>query len=222
MFRMTSAAVLLCVSIALGQEPNPKLTFEVASIKRAAAQAMARMRGSVNGGPGTPDRGRIRFIDMPLRVLIMRAYDVQSFQVSGPAWMDSQRFDVIANVPDGATNGRCPDHAPEPPRGTFQAEAAQKGSDTDRGNARRKRGWLSSRASLEGQAWPSENSRFLAYGIAWGVNGPLDWGKIRSGIHFPGSFDLGRSLLPGCRFAHRNCRFARISLNAFRENTALI
>jgi hypothetical protein len=103
MFRMTSAAVLLCVSIALGQEPNPKLTFEVASIKRAAAQAMARMRGSVNGGPGTPDRGRIRFIDMPLRVLIMRAYDVQSFQVSGPAWMDSQRFDVIANVPDGAT-----------------------------------------------------------------------------------------------------------------------
>jgi uncharacterized protein (TIGR03435 family) len=40
---------------------------------------------------------------MPLKVLIMRAYDVQSFQVSGPAWMDSQRFDVIAKVPAGAT-----------------------------------------------------------------------------------------------------------------------
>jgi uncharacterized protein (TIGR03435 family) len=39
----------------------------------------------------------------PLRVLIMRAYDVQTFQVSGPSWMDSQRFDVIAKVPDGAT-----------------------------------------------------------------------------------------------------------------------
>ena len=103
MFRMTSTAVLLCASIALGQQPNPKLTFEVASIKPAAPQAMGRLQGSVDGGPGTPDPGRIRFTDMPLRVLIMRAYDVQSFQVSGPSWMDSQRFDIIAKVPDGAT-----------------------------------------------------------------------------------------------------------------------
>jgi uncharacterized protein (TIGR03435 family) len=40
---------------------------------------------------------------MPLRVLIMRAYDVQNFQVSGPSWLDSQRFDIITKVPDGAT-----------------------------------------------------------------------------------------------------------------------
>jgi uncharacterized protein (TIGR03435 family) len=103
MFRATGAAVLLCASIAPGQQPNPKLTFEVASIKPAAPQAMVRFQGSVDGGPGTPAPGRIRFTDMPLRVLIMRAYDVQSFQVSGPSWMDNQRFDVIAKVPDGAT-----------------------------------------------------------------------------------------------------------------------
>ena len=103
MFRTTSAILLLCASIALGQQSNPKLTFEVASIKPAAPQAMARLQGSVDGGPGTPTPGRIRFTDMPLRVLIMRAYGVQSFQVSGPSWMDGQRFDVIAKVPDGAT-----------------------------------------------------------------------------------------------------------------------
>jgi uncharacterized protein (TIGR03435 family) len=40
---------------------------------------------------------------MPLRALIMRAYGVQSFQVSGPSWMDNPHFDVVANVPDGAT-----------------------------------------------------------------------------------------------------------------------
>ena len=101
--RTTSAAVLLCASIALGQPPNPKLTFEVASIKPAAPQSMGRIQGSASGGPGTPDPSRIRFTDMTLRVLIMRAYDVQSFQVSGPSWMDSRRFDVIAKVPDGAT-----------------------------------------------------------------------------------------------------------------------
>jgi uncharacterized protein (TIGR03435 family) len=64
---------------------------------------MARLQGSVDGGPGTHAPGRIRFTDMPLRVLIMRAYGVQSFQVSGPSWMDSQRFDIVAKVPEGAT-----------------------------------------------------------------------------------------------------------------------
>jgi uncharacterized protein (TIGR03435 family) len=103
MFRTTGAALLLCASIALGQQPNPKLTFEVASIKPAAPQAMGRMQMGGGGGPGTPDPGRIRFTNMPLRMLIMRAYDVQSFQVSGPSWMDSQHFDVIAKVPHGAT-----------------------------------------------------------------------------------------------------------------------
>ena len=103
MFRMTCAAVLLCVSIALGQQSNPKLTFEVASIKPAAPQAMRRIQGSSDGGPGTPDPGRIRFTDMPLRALIMRAYDVQTFQVSCPSWMDTQRFDVIAKIAGGAT-----------------------------------------------------------------------------------------------------------------------
>jgi uncharacterized protein (TIGR03435 family) len=103
MFRMTGAGLILCASIALGQQPNPKLTFEVASVKPAAPQPVARLRGSADGGPGTPAPGRIRFNDMPLRVLIMRAYDVQNFQISGPSWMDSQRFDIIAKVPDGAS-----------------------------------------------------------------------------------------------------------------------
>jgi uncharacterized protein (TIGR03435 family) len=64
---------------------------------------MVRFQGSVDGGPGTPSPSRIRFTDVPLRVPIMRAYDVQSFQVSGPSWMESQRFDIVAKVPEGAT-----------------------------------------------------------------------------------------------------------------------
>ncbi|HTP33752.1 MAG TPA: TIGR03435 family protein [Candidatus Acidoferrales bacterium] len=103
MFRTTGAAVILCGSIALGQQLNTKLIFEVASIKPAAPQRMARLQGSVDGGPGTSDPSRIRFTDMPLKVLVMRAYGVQGFQVSGPSWMDNQRFDIIAKVPDGAT-----------------------------------------------------------------------------------------------------------------------
>jgi uncharacterized protein (TIGR03435 family) len=103
MFRMTSAALLLCGSIALGQQPDSRLTFEVASIRPAAPQAVGRMMMGGGGGPGTPDPGRMRFSNMPLNMLIMRAYNVQSFQVSGPSWMNSEHFDVIAKVPDGAT-----------------------------------------------------------------------------------------------------------------------
>ncbi|MBS1855637.1 MAG: TIGR03435 family protein [Acidobacteria bacterium] len=102
MLRVFSAA-LLCASMARGQPPDRRLTFEVASVRPAAPQAMARLQGSVDGGPGTSNPGRIRFTDMPLRALIMRAYDVQSFQVLGPSWMDSERFDVIAKVPGGAS-----------------------------------------------------------------------------------------------------------------------
>jgi len=103
MFRMTGSAVILCASFVPGQQPDAKLTFEVASIKPAAPQPMALLQGSVHGGPGTSAPGRIQFTDMPLKVLIMRAYDVQNFQVSGPSWMDSQRFDIIAEVREGAT-----------------------------------------------------------------------------------------------------------------------
>ncbi len=103
MFRAAGAALLLCTSIALGQQANPKLTFEVASIKPAAPQAIGRMMMGGGGGPGTPDPGRMRFTNMPLRLLITRAYNVQPFQVSGPSWMNDDRFDVIAKVPHGAT-----------------------------------------------------------------------------------------------------------------------
>ena len=40
---------------------------------------------------------------MPLRALLVRAYGVKNYQVSEPGWMDSERFDVVAKVPDGAT-----------------------------------------------------------------------------------------------------------------------
>jgi uncharacterized protein (TIGR03435 family) len=95
--RVTSA-VLLCASIGLGQQPNSKLTFEAVSVKPAAPQVMGWLQMGGDGGPGTSDPGLIRFTDMTLKMLVMSAYDVQSFQVSGPFSMDGQHFDVIARV----------------------------------------------------------------------------------------------------------------------------
>ena len=36
----------------------------------------------------------------------MLAYDVEDYQVSGASWMDSERYDIVAKVPTGATKGQ--------------------------------------------------------------------------------------------------------------------
>jgi uncharacterized protein (TIGR03435 family) len=76
-------------------------TFEVASVKPAAPQASGIMRPS--GGPGTSDPERFTYTNVTLKALLLRAYDVKNYQITGPAWLDSERFDILAKVPAGAT-----------------------------------------------------------------------------------------------------------------------
>ena len=78
-------------------------TFEVASIKPAAGQEMGRFRISMGGDPG-----RVDYQGVPLRMLIERAYSIKPYQLSGPAWIDSERFDVAAKIPDGAKQTDVP------------------------------------------------------------------------------------------------------------------
>jgi uncharacterized protein (TIGR03435 family) len=87
-----------------GQVAEPP-TFEVASVKPAAPPASGRGPGFtfMRGGPGTNDPGQITFTNVPMKFLLTYAYDVKGFQVLGPAWLDSERFDVVAKVPKGAT-----------------------------------------------------------------------------------------------------------------------
>jgi hypothetical protein len=44
-----------------------------------------------------------------LRMLLMRAYGVQSYQVEGPGTIDSERYDAFAKVPDGEPPQRIPE-----------------------------------------------------------------------------------------------------------------
>jgi uncharacterized protein (TIGR03435 family) len=48
------------------------------------------------------DPGRVRLENWALLDLIAAAYRVRATQVSGPAWLSGQRFDIEAKVPDGA------------------------------------------------------------------------------------------------------------------------
>jgi uncharacterized protein (TIGR03435 family) len=85
-----------------GQTADKTLNFDVASVKPASLPG-ADGRGRVmfaapSGGPGTSDPGRIHYPYMSLKALLMSAYDVKDFQISGPAWLDSERFDITATM----------------------------------------------------------------------------------------------------------------------------
>jgi uncharacterized protein (TIGR03435 family) len=61
------------------------------------------------------DGKRVDIGNYSLIQLICKAYDVKPYQVSGPAWLQTagagiagQRFDIIANLPEGATKEQVP------------------------------------------------------------------------------------------------------------------
>ncbi len=42
-----------------------------------------------------------------LKTLLMQAYGLKNYQIAGPAWMDSERYEIAAKIPEGATKEQC-------------------------------------------------------------------------------------------------------------------
>jgi hypothetical protein len=94
-----AALVLHATTAAWGQ-----LTFEVASVKPSAPTEAGRSSGyAMRGGPGTTDPVRFSCENFDLASLVMMAYDIPPYKLSAPAWSHEAKFDVVANVPIGAT-----------------------------------------------------------------------------------------------------------------------
>ena len=105
----TVVAVLALASCsAFCQAPAAAPAFEVASIKPSPPlNPNAIMSGQMHVGMKT-DAARVDIGFMSLTDLIRTAYDVKEYQISGPDWMKSQRFDIQAKLPDGATTDQVP------------------------------------------------------------------------------------------------------------------
>ena len=93
------AVVMVCA--AFGQSADIALKFEVASIKQAPPPPDGNLMVRMGGGPG-----RLDYRSVSLKAMIQRACEVQDYQISGPDWMASTRFDVVAKLPaDTARSG---------------------------------------------------------------------------------------------------------------------
>jgi uncharacterized protein (TIGR03435 family) len=78
-------------------------TFDAASLKPAAppspdGRGMIILNAAPSGGPGTKDPGRIHYPFTTLKNVLMDAYNVKNFQITGPAWLDTERFDITATM----------------------------------------------------------------------------------------------------------------------------
>ena len=83
-------ALLLSAAV-IAQAAEPQLEFDVASIKPADPMG----RGQFQIHPG----GTLDFRAASLRLMILWAYDIRDFQLSGgPAWTANDRYDVMAKT----------------------------------------------------------------------------------------------------------------------------
>ncbi len=86
-------AVLLAASIAFAQQP---LAFDVASVKHDLSGG--------NGGKISMAGGKFTATNSTLQALIRNAWDVKDYQIHGPNWMDTERYDIEAKPATGTGN----------------------------------------------------------------------------------------------------------------------
>src|SRR5271157_1616075 len=113
-FGLTFAVgLLLAVGATFGQTAPSNLAFEVATVKPSPPLDMAKLRTEIQAGR-MPRLGphvsasQAEYIYMPLKELIATAYKVKAYQITGPDWLATERFDVVAKMPDGASKDDAP------------------------------------------------------------------------------------------------------------------
>lgn len=101
---------ILSVSAGFAQTTGDRPGFEVASVKPSPPGGSI---GSMNGGPMAAgpfnmaghDPDRITWTNTRLIRILMMAYDLPGDRISGPGWLDTEMYDVVATVPKGVSVG---------------------------------------------------------------------------------------------------------------------
>jgi uncharacterized protein (TIGR03435 family) len=95
--------LFLLVASSARAQASAKEEFEVASVKPFIPNPNG-WTSRTEGGPGTSDPSRIRYLNLTFKSLLATAYGVENFMISGPAWLDSgERWIIDATIRQGAT-----------------------------------------------------------------------------------------------------------------------
>jgi uncharacterized protein (TIGR03435 family) len=89
----TVFAALLTLAALFGQSDPP--AFEVASVRSVKSGFKDRKSMSV-------EPGRLTYTNVSLQDCIQAAYGMKPYQISGPSWLDSDRYDIAAKAADAA------------------------------------------------------------------------------------------------------------------------
>src|SRR5438128_1147139 len=104
MMRATIYILLTCGSVVFGQQPPARPVFEVASVKAADPDLADSIFVGMSADPSL-----VTYRNLNLRDAIRGAYKIRDFQIVGPDWMSTARFDVAAKLPAGATTDQIPE-----------------------------------------------------------------------------------------------------------------
>lgn len=93
MFR-TLFVAMLCISWLRGQAPS----FDVASVRPSKIVGEGGRREKIDVNPGT-----VSLRNVSLKTAIRWAYHVMDYQITGPDWIGSERYDIAAKAATAAS-----------------------------------------------------------------------------------------------------------------------
>jgi len=106
--------VTICLALpAMAAFAQTKPAFEVATIKPSPPMDPAKMVAAMQAGGKMPigasiDSHRAEYMYLDLKTLLTYAYGVKPYQITGPDWMSTTRFDIVAKMPEGSTKDDAP------------------------------------------------------------------------------------------------------------------
>jgi uncharacterized protein (TIGR03435 family) len=108
-FIVVILTVVFSQATIFAQAPSAARSFEAVSIRPAETITPTMIAsGKVNVGMSIVGK-RVNIGYVSLADLIPIAFRVKPYQVSGPDWISSQRFDIIGTLPEGASQEQVPD-----------------------------------------------------------------------------------------------------------------
>jgi uncharacterized protein (TIGR03435 family) len=104
------ATIVLALSAVLSaQNPAPP---QAAAVTPSPSFSVASVKENKSGRDAVtilPQPGGVHFVNLPLRQVILRAYQVQDSQlVGGPEWIETTRFDILAKSDGPPVPGQNP------------------------------------------------------------------------------------------------------------------